>query len=323
MAPRVLCVPTSNRTGKTTLMGQALAAHVTGRHPRWTQPGEVWGGMPSLADSVEFQRPAVERWLDESEAGGWSPQRAVQPTQSVLTSSLGWNLRLRAYTQDRHGKEGGGHWESGRCQMIAMDEPAPDHVLSSARQRLTDDDGTLLSVFTPLGGTSGALYKECYEPWTVLSKRHPGVRWLEVRPGTWVMSVGQRDNARSVGGWLPDARIEEEEEALIRMGRTLEARVRYHGEWLDTAEDRLIPAELLAPHGYSIGVSPPGGWAEIIAWIDTAHSTKTSADETAVAVWARSQPGGLYQLASEHGRWEPRDKLARIVATLMSAAPMT
>lgn len=319
MTPRVICVPTSNRTGKTTLLGQAVVAHSTGRHPRWNVPGEVWGGMPTLGDSVEFQRPAIERWLGGEDGAEWWPARATLPAQSVLRTRAGWRVMLRAYMQDRHGNAGGGHWESGRCQFIAMDEPAPDHILSAARARLIDDDGTLLAVFTPLGGTGGALYKECHEPWLAYIGRHPGAKWGEVRPGTWVMTVGQRANARSVGGFLPDARIDEEEAALIRMGRMLEARVRYHGEWLDTSEDRLIPAELLNPWG---GDVPGAGWAEVVAWIDTATSIRTSADETAIAVWARSQgdpqTAGLYQLASEHGRWEPGQKLQRVCATLIA-----
>lgn len=311
--PSLICVPCSNRVGKSTYLGMVLAAAITGRLPRFARPGEVWGGMPTLSDSVAVQRPKIEEWLGTGDAARWNPIRANSATTSSCRTPS-HVLRLKAYEQADSTNKSGGAWESGKCQLIALDEPPPDHVVSAARTRLIDEDGVLLAAFTPLKGTGSALYRQCYEPWVDYRKRHLGAKWGEVSPGVWVISVGMRDNARSVGGFLPDARIDREEAELIAMGRSLEARVRYHGEWLDTSEDRLIPAEQLRV--FWPEDEPRAGYVEKAGWVDTASSTKSSADETAVSIWGRSHTGELYQLASEHGRWEPHEKLSRIIGVL-------
>ena len=301
--PDLIVVPCANRVGKSTFAGQITAAHVTGRLKWWQRRGEVWGGMPTLADSTAIMRPRIEEWLGADDGPRWTPREANAPTESLLKTQAGWTLRLKAYEQGRD------HWYGGKLQAVVLDEPAPDGVIAEARTRLIDEDGRMLCVFTPLEGTRSKLYTDAYEPWLDYRAKHPGAKWGEVRPGLWVISVGMRDNARSVGGFLPDDRIAAKEEELIRLGRHLEARVSVHGEWLDISEDRLIPVESL---GFW-SEPPKQGFRTMIARLDPAYTARASSCETAIALVGIGYDGVCYVVDIEHGRWQPEERERRVV----------
>lgn len=303
---RTLIVVCANRVGKSTFAGQVLGAHVTGRLARWQRPGEVWGGMPTLQKSVETMRPMTAAWLGSADKPRWTPGEANAPSESFLRTGAGWKLRLKAYEQGRT------HWYAGKCQAVVLDEPPPDEIVTEARTRLIDEEGVLLCVFTPLEGTSSLLYTECYQPWLEYQQRHPQAKWGEVTPGTWVISVGMRDNAKSVGGWLPDAAIEAKERELIEGGRQLEARVAVHGEWLEISEDRIIPVE----RWQDWSVDPPGGFIRLAAWIDGAVSTSTSACRSSIAVAGIAGDGRVYLLDSEGGKWDASEREQRFLDVL-------
>jgi phage terminase large subunit-like protein len=315
---RRVCVVCANRVGKSEGVGIVIASHVTGRMPRWQRKGEVWGGMPTLQKSVEVQRPKIEGWLGTNSKPRWTPKEANAPAESFLRTAAGWKYRGKAFEQDRS------HWYGGRCQLIGLDEPPPDEIVSEARTRLIDEAGVLLAVFTPLEGTSSALHRDLYEPWQDYRAKHatPGERcpvcdadeggpfWGEVRPGDWVVSAGTRENAQSRGGFLPDAEIDAKEEELIRMGRPLEARVAIHGEWIEISEDRLIPD--LATYTRL----PHGGIAHEVAWLDSAVKANKVNCRSSIAVAGKGQDGKGYLLESHGGWWSP-DERERIVLDVL------
>ncbi len=97
---------------------------------------------------------------------------------------------------------------------------------------------------------------------------------------------------------MPDERIDSKERDLIAMGRQLEARVAIHGEWIDTAEDRILPVEDLLDWD----AEPQRGFRERAVWIDPAYTAQTSSCETAIAVAGRSHDGGRYLIECVAGR---------------------
>lgn len=318
--PRLVMVVAGNQSGKSTGGGLCQAIHVSGRSARFRSPGTIWLGAPRLSDAAEIQRPYLSGWLGPRLASQWTP-RIDATMESVLITTARWRARSKAYEQ------GDKAWQGKPIQAVYLDEqPTNDRVVTEAETRLVRHDGVMVVTMTGLHGTGGVLYRRSWEPWQDQLKSMPEgepcaicgrperEQWAEVSPGTWVVTAGMRSNSVSRGGVIPDERVDAKERELIAMGRPAEARVSVHGEWIEMAEDRLIPADKLRT--FYPEDEPRAGYVEVVGWVDTASSTRSSADETAVAIWGRSADGLLYQLASEHGRWEPHEKLSRIIGVL-------
>lgn len=320
--PTTIVIVAANQIGKSTLLGQGIAGHATGRLKRFLQPGELWGGMPTLADSVAVQRMHVARWLGTDDSPRWTPKEGRTAAQSYLTTRQGWAVRLKAYEQEgsRAGSQAMTAFESGTCQAVYLDEPPPDDVVNACRARLTRHHGPLVVIFTALQGAGGALYEQCWGPWQEYRRQHPDARWGEVAPGTWVFALGKGENAVSRGGWLPDEAIAQERMLLEAQGRHLEARVRFDGEWLDISADRLIPAEMLRQWSQE----PKGGWRATVAWIDPAYTARESSCETAIAVASMGHAGDIYLRESISGRWQAHEKIPRCADVLIRhGCPLT
>ena len=318
--PAPSCDPTdidavaSNQIGKSTVEGMAFAGHVTGRSKRFPKPGEVWGGMPRLADSVATQRRHVEAWLPKADAK-WYPREANQSAESHLKTKQGWVARFKAFEQALIA------WESGTIQAAYLDEPPPDDIRRALRTRTMRYNGFTASIFTPIRddsagfhGTESQLYTDTWGPWCEFRKKHPKARWGEVAPGKWVFALGVMENAVSRGGYLPDARILADRQKLIDEGKPALALVRYGDpendwrmEWVDMSADSLIPHDRIK----FWSAEPVGGIVRVAGWIDVAYSVNSKSCETAIAIWGADRDGVLYQIESQHGKWDDAERLKR------------
>ena len=324
--PSPTCPPTSitvvatNQIGKSLAQGIIIASHVTGRSARFRVPGEVWGGMPRLADSVATQRRHVEAWLGTDAAPRWWPTEANTSAESLLRTKQGWTARLKAYEQSLIA------WESGTIQAAYLDEPPPDEIVQALRVRTMRERGLVLSIFTPVRddssgfhGTDSMLYASTWGAWTDFRAKHRSAKWGEVRPGEWVFALGIMENAESRGGYLPDARILADRQRLIDEGKPALALVRYGDpendwrmEWVDMEADSLLPHDSIRDWS----VDPPGGFQRLAAWIDVAYTANAKSCETAVSVCGSDREGKVYQIESEHGRWASGDRLAKVADVL-------
>lgn len=312
----------TNQIGKSTGQGCAVASHVTGRSKRFPTPGEVWGGMPRLADSVATQRRHVEAWLGPDAKPKWWPGEANVSAESLLRTRQGWTLRLKAFEQALIA------WESGTIQAAYLDEPPPDEIVDALRVRTMAHDGLISCIFTPIRddsagfhGTESKLYEHAWGPWTEFRRKHPGARWGEVRPGEWVFALGAMENAKSRGGYLPDERILADRQRLIDDGKPALALVRYGDpdndwrmEWVDMSADSLIPHDAIK----FWSAEPQGGFARVGGWIDVAYSTNSKSCETAIAIWATDRSGNAYQLESQHGKWDDAARLERCASLIIA-----
>lgn len=335
--PREFVLVGPNRGGKTETGAQVMMAHAEGRGRLWPKGKSdqllVVAG-DSLATVTRIIRKKLRGWETRQGAGpqtsvlSWTPRENSDLTkqENEFRTHAGWHGLLKSYDQEPI------RFKGFSAQGIWLDEqPRKDAIASECRARLIDSGGWLLHTFTGQEGTHTDLFRRAYEPWlevvdTLKAARKPigecpvcgyveyGAMWAEVEPGTWVVTSGMRDNAVSRGGYLKDEFIDDYEQNLIAQGKELEARMRVHGEWLDISSESIIPVELWREWEDE----PKGGFLSKTAWIDTAAGANQQACRTSIAVAGRARDGKAHLIASEGGRWQPHEKIGRLIEVLQA-----
>jgi phage terminase large subunit-like protein len=308
-----------NRAGKTVAGAAEVVALVTGRMGERTwwhkAPGEVWCGGVSLQDSEMIQRRAVRALLPPSMIASW-PNETNPAAESLLTLTTGWRVRFKATNQGRE------RWQGGSAALVWFDEePAPD-VYDEGVTRTLDCGGRVIVTFTPLNGLKWEDgYKRVYAPWLAFKRANPQATSGQVAPGIFVVTASMTDN--------PNVPREEIEAFAKRYEhRPLVLKVRIGGEWLNTAEDAIIPVDKLEPHAYDLQNPPQGGWARVAAWADSSFSKSQTSDRWCISLAASGhptpeRPGKLYLLEQDYGRLDADERVQRTVGFLLNAGQPT
>lgn len=304
--PREVVVVAPNQCGKSEIGGQIMS-EIANR----VRGGWLWTGAETLSVSTSTVEEKLGSYLARREVSRWV-NRGNDNAEGVIHLAGGAKIRCKSYDQKRE------RWQGVPIRAAWIDEQPPDDIVQELRMRCVRYGSPILYTFTPLGGVASVLYDDFYVPFQEWMDRHGkptgqecevcgwqerGPHAVEVSPGRWVVTARIRDNT-----FLDAEDVDLKERAVIKAGRHLEARVRFHGEWLDIGEDRIIPVDLLQQYSEP----PPDGYAGRAYWLDAAQSVASDACRSAIALGGRRHRGEIDLIDIEGGRWEPHERDARV-----------
>lgn len=313
--PEEVVLVAPNQCGKTEAGGQVVGEIAN----RAKGGGWIWTGAETLSVSTSTLEEKLGTYIAPHEVARWT-NRNNDNGESVITLKSGTRVRCKSYDQGRK------RWQGQSIRAAWIDEQPPDEIVSELRVRCVRYGAPILYTFTPLGGVQSVIYDDFYAPYQEHMDRHGralgevchvcgwqerGPHAVEVSPGRWVVTARMRDNT-----FLDPRSVDSKERAALASGRVLEARVRYHGEWLDISEDRIIPVE----EWDTWEVEPPGGWVDTVAWIDPAYSLRATQGKancrSSIAVASTDHHGRVYLRESRGGHWTADEREAACIETL-------